>query len=60
MESMRVSELVEKTQVAVWEILVRRKNCFFPHSEGGQGQEQVCQRVCGVSIVGDIQNLTKP
>lgn len=32
MESRRVSELVEKTQVAVWEILVRCKNCFFFHT----------------------------
>lgn len=55
-KTLRVSELC----LAVREILVRHKECFFPHSKGGLGQQQVCQRVCGVPIVGGIQNLTKP
>lgn len=36
----------------------QRSFCFFfPQSEDGQGQQQVCHGVCGV---GDIQSLTRP
>lgn len=35
-----------------------KNNFFFFYDEDGQAQQQVAQRACGVSILGDIQNLT--